>query len=148
MRKDNDNRPSTAMNFEISVDIGSVYRQILYVILSDSSSLTFFPIFSDLGPVLELIFKYLDATSLRAAEQVCRRWFNCIVLNKVWRNKIKEKVSHDSVWNGIGKRRGWIHWLNTFSDDFDFDHEHFRALYSKTEDEIEVFYYELKVYLI
>ena len=28
MRKDNDNRPSTAMNFEISVDIGSVYRQI------------------------------------------------------------------------------------------------------------------------
>ena len=27
IRKDNDNRPSTAMNFEISVDIGSVYRQ-------------------------------------------------------------------------------------------------------------------------
>ena len=27
--KDNDNRPSTAMNFEISVDIESVYRQIL-----------------------------------------------------------------------------------------------------------------------
>ena len=31
MRKDNDNRPSTAMNFEISVDIGSVYRQHKWV---------------------------------------------------------------------------------------------------------------------
>ena len=29
MRKDNDNRPSTAMNLEISVDIGSVYRQVI-----------------------------------------------------------------------------------------------------------------------
>ena len=28
IRKDNDNRPSTAMNFEISVDIGSVCRQV------------------------------------------------------------------------------------------------------------------------
>ena len=86
---------------------------------------------------MELIFKYLDATSLRAAEQVCKKWFNCIINGKLWKNKIKEKVNQDPVWKGIGKRRGWMDSLNAFSDEF--DHKYFRALYSKTEADMEVF---------
>uniref|UniRef100_A0A7M5UZ17 F-box domain-containing protein n=2 Tax=Clytia hemisphaerica TaxID=252671 RepID=A0A7M5UZ17_9CNID len=110
----------------------SVKNEILKFIISNANQIM---IFEDLEPVLEVIFSYLDDSSLRSAELVCKQWLWCIEDSMLWRKLIKQKVHRETVWKGFGKRRGWMDSLNTFSEEF--DHKYFRALYLNTEKDIK-----------
>ncbi|XP_066935630.1 beta-TrCP-like [Clytia hemisphaerica] len=82
-----------------------------------------------LEPVAEKILSYLDDKSLRSAELVCREWRRVIADGMLWKKLIQRKVMHDSLWCGLGERRGWIDSLRKPSQKT--DHVYFRTLYPK-----------------
>lgn len=64
-----------------------------------------------LDHVAENILSYLDASSLCAAELVCREWLRVISEGMLWKKLIERKVRTDSLWRGLAERRGWIQYL-------------------------------------
>ncbi|XP_065649742.1 F-box/WD repeat-containing protein 11 isoform X2 [Hydra vulgaris] len=85
--------------------------------------------------VAEKILSYLDAKSLRAAEFVCKEWHRVIAEGMLWRKLIHRKIVNDSLWKGLGERRGWINFLNKYSQQA--NHSYFRNLYPKIVQDIE-----------
>ncbi|PZC71896.1 hypothetical protein B5X24_HaOG212267, partial [Helicoverpa armigera] len=70
-----------------------------------------FPTEKGLDHVAENILSYLDASSLCAAELVCREWLRVISEGMLWKKLIERKVRTDSLWRGLAERRGWIQYL-------------------------------------
>ena len=65
-----------------------------------------------LDHVAESILSYLDATSLGAAEQVCREWYRVISDGMLWKKLIERMVNTDPLWHGLAERRGWyVHFI-------------------------------------
>ncbi|KAI5640811.1 D domain of beta-TrCP domain-containing protein [Phthorimaea operculella] len=52
-----------------------------------------------------------DASSLCAAELVCREWQRVISEGMLWKKLVERKVRTDSLWRGLAERRGWIQYL-------------------------------------
>lgn len=71
-----------------------------YVLLSRSAE-------KGLDHVAENILSYLDASSLCAAELVCREWQRVISEGMLWKKLVERKVRTDSLWRGLAERRGW-----------------------------------------
>lgn len=57
------------------------------------------------------ILGYLDADSLRNAEQVCRGWHNVINNGMLWKSFVENQVRTNSMWRGLSERRGWSKYL-------------------------------------
>lgn len=97
-----------------------------------------FALFSAKGlePVAEKILSYLDHKSLRSAELVCKEWRRVIEDGMLWKRLIQRKVLHDSLWRGLGERKGWIKSLRNPSQNL--SHASFRALYPKIVSDINV----------
>lgn len=68
---------------------------------------TFFHPEKGLDHVAENILSYLDASSLCAAELVCREWQRVISEGMLWKKLVERKVRTDSLWRGLAERRGW-----------------------------------------
>ena len=60
-----------------------------------------------LDHVAETILAYLDASSLRAAELVCKEWYRVISDGMLWKKLIERMVRTDTLWRGLADRRGW-----------------------------------------
>jgi len=60
-----------------------------------------------LDHIAEHILSYVDATSLRAAELVCKEWCRVVADGNLWRKLIEHKVLTDSLWKGLVERKGW-----------------------------------------
>jgi F-box and WD-40 domain protein 1/11 len=57
------------------------------------------------------ILGYLDADSLRSAEQVCRGWYNVINNGMLWKSFVENQVQTNLMWKGLSERRGWAKYL-------------------------------------
>ena len=76
------------------------------------------------------ILSYLDAQSLRRAEQVCAEWYRVIDDGMLWKKLISRKVHTDPVWKGLSERRGWSqHLTRQASPLHGIHHHYFRRLY-------------------
>ena len=64
-----------------------------------------------LDQVAEKVLSYLDATSLRSAELVCKEWYRVISEGMLWKKLIQKKVRSDPLWQGLSDRRGWYELL-------------------------------------
>lgn len=64
-----------------------------------------------LDHIAESILSYLDEDSLRHAELVCKEWYRVISEGMLWKKLIESRVSKDSLWKGLAKRRGWSRYL-------------------------------------
>jgi len=60
-----------------------------------------------LDHIAENILSFLDATSLCAAERVCKEWNRVISDGMLWKKLIERKVRTDPLWRGLSERRGW-----------------------------------------
>ena len=65
-----------------------------------------------LDHVAETILAYLDASSLRAAELVCKEWYRVISDGMLWKKLIERMVRTDTLWRGLADRRGWYVKIN------------------------------------
>ncbi len=54
------------------------------------------------------ILSYLDADSLYSVELVSQGWQWIVVSFQLWRRLIVRRMATDSVWRGLGERRGWF----------------------------------------
>ena len=77
--------------------------------LSDTicSSFLFCSTAKGLDHIAENILSFLDATSLCAAERVCKEWYRVISDGMLWKKLIERKVRTDPLWRGLSERRGW-----------------------------------------
>lgn len=57
------------------------------------------------------ILGYLDADSLRNAEQVCRGWYTVINEGMLWKEYVENQVKNNKMWQGLSERRGWSKYL-------------------------------------
>ncbi|ELT91658.1 hypothetical protein CAPTEDRAFT_148311 [Capitella teleta] len=64
-----------------------------------------------LDHIAENILSYLDAESLKSAEQVCREWYRVISDGMLWKKLIERMVITDNLWKGLAERRGWGQYL-------------------------------------
>ena len=80
---------------------------------SDSSFL-FCSTAKGLDHIAENILSFLDATSLCAAERVCKEWYRVISDGMLWKKLIERKVRTDPLWRGLSERRGWYELLEKF----------------------------------
>lgn len=87
-------------------------------------------------PIAENILAQLDASSLRGSEFVCRNWHEIISKGMLWKKLIERKVKTDPLWEGLGKRRGWIKFLFERTQDQE-SHHFYRTLYPKIIKDIE-----------
>lgn len=60
-----------------------------------------------LDHIAENILSFLDASSLCAAERVCKEWYRVISDGMLWKKLIERKVRTDPLWRGLSERRGW-----------------------------------------
>jgi len=60
-----------------------------------------------LDHIAEHILSYVDATSLRSAELVCKEWNRVVADGSLWRKLIERQVLTDSLWKGLAERKGW-----------------------------------------
>ncbi|KAK2703569.1 hypothetical protein QYM36_018031, partial [Artemia franciscana] len=60
-----------------------------------------------LDHVAENILSYLDAESLRSAEQVCKEWRRVVAEGMLWKKLIERRVRTDSLWRGLSERKDW-----------------------------------------
>ncbi|CAD5124426.1 DgyrCDS12709 [Dimorphilus gyrociliatus] len=82
--------------------------------------------------IAETILTYLDATSLRAAEQVCKEWKRVIEEGMLWKKLLEHKVRTDSLWKGLSDRRPWGNHLFRPKRPEDVKpHSYYRDLYPK-----------------
>ena len=65
-----------------------------------------------LDHIAEHILSYVDATSLRAAELVCKEWHRVVADGNLWRKLIEHKVVTDCLWKGLAERKGWYVVIN------------------------------------
>ena len=80
---------------------------------SDSSFL-FCSTGKGLDHIAENILSFLDATSLCAAERVCKEWYRVISDGMLWKKLIERKVRTDPLWRGLSERRGWYGLVEKF----------------------------------
>jgi len=57
------------------------------------------------------ILGYLDADSLRSAEQVCKGWHSVINNGMLWKSFVENQTKQNSLWCGLSERRGWSKYL-------------------------------------
>ncbi|CAH4034402.1 beta-TrCP isoform X1 [Pieris brassicae] len=91
-----------------------------------------------LDHVAENILSYLDASSLCAAELVCREWQRVISEGMLWKKLVERKVRTDSLWRGLAERRGWIMYLFKPKPGSQHpSHSFYRQLYPKIIQDIQ-----------
>lgn len=91
-----------------------------------------------LDHVAENILSYLDDSSLRNAELVCKEWRRVIADGMLWKKLIERKVRTDSLWRGLSERRGWSAYLfKPRPGEQQPDHSFYRKLYPRILKDIE-----------
>lgn len=91
-----------------------------------------------LDHIAESILSYLDASSLRAAELVCKEWLRVISDGMLWKKLIEQMTRTDPLWRGLAERRGWIHYLfKPRHGEQPKDHKFYRRLYPQIVSDIE-----------